>query len=768
MSNQRTVPFPIAQDNQTAAILLAAIVAVAAWLVFYLASWGFVNMAQGGIFKGGVIGALHSVLPFSQGAEIYFEVMRLVIPAWMAALADWFPRVAAGAIGLVAHWYFRGAFASSFADRHLRGRRILEGQEALAAWRRADPEADGLKPHPSLPPFTLARETRHYLVFGGVGSGKTQTIFPLMLAALARGDRAMIFDLKGDFTAALPPHAGSILAPWDSRSRVWDVARDVATLAAAREFAARMIVEPGGSSSPMWSNAARQILVACLVELQSVSPGRWGFADLIEKLIRPVDQLTEAARKHFPEAVKALGDGRENVTTAGIQINLMSYLAVLFDLARAWPAPPAAGRGLSIREWIAGSDKRQTVILQHNGQFESLARAFNGAVIGLASQLINSPLVGESSTRRLWFFLDEFPQLGKVEAVFPLCEIGRSKGVRVVIGEQDIAQLKKIYGGEQTDALVGMVGTHVITRVSAGETADHICQNLIGDREIERPELSTSGGAGQRISRTSTTRIVREPVMLPAELAKLGPTRTGIKVMWLGLGQDALITELPYTSVPKLRAASVVAEWTQHPAPPVAPRAETPAVTATPQPQADSGLKTHAEPDDTTSPLNPVSAFEPQTGGMDFLDDFIGIKKTDIDGDEAGEGDAPEQKPLVAKENTMVATDGLKVVSELEPNKIIPLPSPSVAAAAATEAVEEGLAEPLEKAAVHAVAEALPDPLGLLLQAGEVLSDAQDAAQLAPAPEVQVIPGIQTESTPARKKRRLKKKIEIESMEQQP
>lgn len=32
---------------------------------------------------------------------------------------------------------------------------------------------------PTMPPI----ETRHFLIFGGVGSGKTQTIFPLMRAA---------------------------------------------------------------------------------------------------------------------------------------------------------------------------------------------------------------------------------------------------------------------------------------------------------------------------------------------------------------------------------------------------------------------------------------------------------------------------------------------------------------------------------------------------------------------------------------------------------
>ena len=79
MSSPRTVPFPIQQDNTTAAILLSVMVGSAVWLISYLACWGFVNMSQGGVMKGGVIGALHSVLPFSQGTEIYFDAMRRIL-----------------------------------------------------------------------------------------------------------------------------------------------------------------------------------------------------------------------------------------------------------------------------------------------------------------------------------------------------------------------------------------------------------------------------------------------------------------------------------------------------------------------------------------------------------------------------------------------------------------------------------------------------------------------------------------------------------------
>lgn len=94
---------------------------------------------------------------------------------------------------------------------------------------------------------------------------------------------------------------------------------------AAYEFAARMIPEAQGGS-PFWANAARQVLIASLVELQSESPENWGFVDLSKKLTRPVGELAEAARLYFPEALKALSDGQQNVTSAGV----LSYLNAIF------------------------------------------------------------------------------------------------------------------------------------------------------------------------------------------------------------------------------------------------------------------------------------------------------------------------------------------------------------------------------------------------------------------------------------------------------
>lgn len=764
----RTSNQPTGADRWGAPLFLGGMAGLLVAAGAYLGGWGWVLHSQGLGFH--VEPALHHFAPGRQAGDRLHDkavaFMQAEHPVILKTL-EVGPQIAGLLVGGLIFWMTLGDVVIATQDRHIRGRRCLQGEAARKAWTQVESEdADGLHIHPALPAITKDRETRHILIFGGVGSGKTQTILPMMRDARARGDRMLVFDLKGDFTREFASKTMSymgnevevvdvVFAPWDSRSMPWAVAHDVDTLSAAREFAARMITEPAGGGSPMWANASRQVLVTCLVELQVTKPGRWGFADLVAGLTRPVDELAEAARIHFPEAVKALGDGQQqNVTTVGIQINLMSYLSVVFDLARAWPKPGV----FSIRDWLTEKNKNtKSVVLQHNGEFESLARAFNGAILGLASQLVNSPLIPESKSRRLWFFLDEFPQLGKVEAVFPLCEIGRSKGVRVVIGTQDIAQPKNIYSEHQVNALVSMVGTHVVTRVSSGETADFITEKLIGEREIERLDVSTSSGTGRSPgiftaggTRTNSWKLVREPVMLPSELMQLGPVPgQGVKVLVLGVGEDVLEVLIPFSYPGQLRPASVIADWTRYPSQPIAPVIPDP-VQEPPQP-----IPSWAEEAAEAAP----AALLPVTPAPPAVTPVANPWADDIDGDEAGEGE--ESAPIQETNDPLAFLDEGEAsakapATELE-TRMLPVSTPLVSQLA--DQAKEEAAESLggELAQQVGIA-ALPAGITEIAHAVEIADTIFDLGAGTAMPPTDVLPVMEAGTPPKPKRKyRLKK-----------
>jgi len=673
---------------------------------------------------------------------------------------------------------------SAGADHHIRGRRYIEGKAALSAFtaasrREVEDEGEGIRLHPSLPPISIKREARHFLVFGGVGSGKTQTILPMMLAAQRRGDALFVYDNKGDFTAKLPDMPGVfkdkagkvvrrtihpvILAPWDARSVVWDIAADVNDKAAAREFAAAIV--PESKSSPMWSSAARQVLTGCLVELQQSKPGAWGFRDLATLCFRgSVEEYQETMKQYFPEGLMAVS--ASNVTSLGILINMQAFLSPVADLADAWPEP-TSDRRFSLRDWLKRERPiRRVVIVLGNGRFEQLAQSFAKSLFTLAAQTITDPAsVGESRSRRrrLWVFLDEFPQMGEMSRVAPMLEVGRSKGVRVVLGVQDVAQLKHIYGNERASAWQSLVANQIVCQLQPGATSKFVAEEIIGDREIERIAVSSSTGGGTAAGifspgGTQTSNIVREsrPVVLPSELqSKLGPRKKGVAVLWLGYS-DALNITIPYTSVPDAREAVRLASWCSGSNSTLEHVSELIRHLEEEQKRPQESAPAMA----TAAPLQPQPAVIHAASSADaeilaLIDGHL--ETTDRDDDEEGEqaGAIPASAAVLsapAAEPGSLETQILDVspIEEPEPESVEPEP-------AQDEEIKERVVEEVAKETGEAALDAILPGLGRAYEATTAFAEAAEG--VTPAEGAGDLP----ETPPLQKRIKIRRKQRIEN-----
>src|SRR5690606_13922854 len=111
-------------------------------------------------------------------------------------------------------------------------------------------------------------------------------------------------------------------------------------------------------------------------------------------------------------------------------------------------------------------------------RYPELSNAWISSLIGLMASHIGSPSFPESRERRVWLFLDEFPQLERMEDFSTLLDLGRSKGICIVLAAQDTSQIRARYGRDRTNAWLSMVGTHIITRMSIGEGAEDVSRAL--------------------------------------------------------------------------------------------------------------------------------------------------------------------------------------------------------------------------------------------------------------------------------------------------
>jgi hypothetical protein len=453
--------------------------------------------------------------------------------------------------------------------RVLRGRQLVTGTAARRAFAQTAKlesrlSGTGLEILPGLF-VSRERETRHWLIWGSVGAGKTQTMLNLILAAIARGDGVLVLDVKGDMTTGLPGDP-LLIAPQDQRSLIWDVASDCRTKQDARELSARLISR---SEDPIWSDAARDILVACVAALQATKPEAWSWHDLHEAATSDAEALHNFAKSYHRDAVRLL-ENPESRTTQSVLATFQAHMHVVAALGDAWR--DNVNGGFSVSRWLERPLPQRPVILQHDPRYPELSHAWIGGLLALLASAVGSPSLNESRTRRIWIFADEFPQLPRMSHFSTFLDLGRSKGVIAVVGAQDIAQLRANYGRERADAWVGMIGTKIITQINASRAAEE-ASHLIGDQEVERVERSQTM-IGARASTTTTARRDIRRVVTAAEIAtRLGPKDDGIRVLLLGHGADVLELTVAYLTLPERRPGHVPAAWLTRASPPeAAPR----------------------------------------------------------------------------------------------------------------------------------------------------------------------------------------------------
>lgn len=453
------------------------------------------------------------------------------------------------------------------ATQHIAGPQVLTGALAVKvaqamSWQRraADPHDAVFALHPAL---VLPRQdwTRDIILTGSVGSGKTQILLPVVAQQVETRTRALVLDTKGDYTSHF---RGAILSPWDARTRYWDIAADVRTVANAQAFAAALVPERVHGDSH-FDNAARAIVTGVVVAVQNIAHetgNAWGWRTLSEALSGGIDLLDKLLSEYYPAAVPLLGKGSDK-TQASTLATLAAHTQVISNLARAWGNGDVPGRDgtmkrISLRKWAQDGYRGTPVVFLHAGPDRVLSRVW----LSLATSIAGAALLAlpDSRERIAFLVLDELTAVGRLDIV-GIIERGRSKGVSVLAGFQDVAQLREVYGPNIAAALSAMVGTHVICQIAPGETREMVA-DWCGKRRVAVPTATKSG--------TNTSSGIHEEMRAlvnPADLtSELGPQKTkhgfAVRALVIPGGSDLMVLDFPGKAWPKIRRPHVPAAWT--------------------------------------------------------------------------------------------------------------------------------------------------------------------------------------------------------------
>ena len=423
-------------------------------------------------------------------------------------------------LGIGAGIAIAGLAALHYAGGRLKRGRRLRGGELVSARqlrRRVAPPRLRLpfRPVPEAPyriagiPWPERAETRHTLVSGTTGSGKTVLIADLVEQIRRRGERCVIYDKMGSYAETFfDPTRDVLLNPLDARAPRWSPfleardARDFDTMAAA------LIPRQKDAVDPFWITAARQLFShgAAVFWKRGETRNRV----LVEHLLKTsLDTLAEAMEGTVAQSIV---DPANPKTALSVRAMLTANIGALELL-------PDQGDPFSIRDWIGNDDGGGFLFLTSRGDQHASLRGLISTWLEIAvNALLSLP---RDDGRRIWIVLDELPTLHQLPSLRPGLAESRQFGGCFVLGVQVFSALRDLYGRDGAETVSGLCGTRVVLAAPDRDTAEWSAESL-GRAEIEEMAESVNYGADTpRDGVTLGARRALRPLVLPAEVARL-------------------------------------------------------------------------------------------------------------------------------------------------------------------------------------------------------------------------------------------------------
>jgi type IV secretory pathway TraG/TraD family ATPase VirD4 len=324
----------------------------------------------------------------------------------------------------------------------------------------------------------VADAPKHFMVCGTVGSGKTiliklflQSIAPRFQKERAEPEQLIVFDAKCDLVPTLAalgyqptdPNVW-LMNPFDERAVVWNIAEAVQQPAMARYLATLLVPEERNSTAPYFSNAAREIVYAVIVALNTRCGSRWTFRDLLCALDSP-DHIREvtAHDAHAQRLARLFTEDEKHFP--GVLSSLATKLGPFTQVAALWHSRPSS-RAFSIQEFLK---KPGVLVLGYDPVLNDSLWPINALILkALTNEILRQP---DTRHSRHWFVLDEFRAMQNVNCMADLLNRGRSKGASVLLGLQSVEGMMEVYGNNVANEILGLCSYKSFLRAGGPLTA---------------------------------------------------------------------------------------------------------------------------------------------------------------------------------------------------------------------------------------------------------------------------------------------------------
>jgi len=178
----------------------------------------------------------------------------------------------------------------------------------------------------------------------------------------------------------------------------------------------------------------------------------------------------------------------------------------------------------TVKDWICDGKPGILYVTGFADVRDTLRPVLSLLIDTIASSLLSLP---DSLDRRLFFILDEFATLQRLNSLVELLTLSRSKGGSVWLATQDLSQVENLYGTLK-NSIVNACGTKVIFAVAdpkdAGEFSDFISEAEYLLETVQDSGTPVKGGGisdTDGLSRNYSRTLVTKNVVLPSNIMNM-------------------------------------------------------------------------------------------------------------------------------------------------------------------------------------------------------------------------------------------------------
>ena len=339
-------------------------------------------------------------------------------------------------------------------------------------------------------PLVKDSETKHLLITGTTGSGKTNLIHNILPQLIKTARPALIVDQTGEMIARYynPGRGDIIFNPLDSRSHSWNFWADNTSESRLEKFAKVLFKygkTPYSGSDPFWDNSAEVIFVACVQyllkkDMRSINELQNMLSIMnLEELAQKLENTTAA--RYLTKSNKTTASSILSVMATNTKpLNLLTQFGELFSLKQYFDEVKAGSQA-----WLFLSSPPDL-------------REVTMPLIACMFELSVSYLIGMgiNHNRRMWFVIDELASLGRLNGFSTLMAESRKYGGCVLAATQSINQLIENFGTHPANHIFGQFATKFLFR-SDDPTSAKIISNIFGELEYSHQQKNTSFGANE-------------------------------------------------------------------------------------------------------------------------------------------------------------------------------------------------------------------------------------------------------------------------------